>query len=131
VDKILRDYSLRQEKLILRETQLQLKRPQPQVPSKTQTNIVNNSQKTDPDISTFKLSSAMYGTLIGTAAMRNLIDQNWKNEATPISQYGCIVHQRFDTPLQSSSLTIDTKKRTFSINLELKRHFRFVWNFRE
>jgi hypothetical protein len=99
------------------------------------------TRKTEPDLFTFALESVMYGTLIEITAMRNLIDQRCENATLSSSTYGYIVHQRLDTLLKASLLTIDTKQKKFFIDVrfienttrcpKLTGKFRFEWNFRE
>ena len=126
---------------MLNQSQLQLRKSRRQVESTSQITLAHHSREIDSSVRTFELTSPMYGTLMGTTAMTNLLDQRWQNARTSASQYGFMAHQRFDTSSTSFWLTIDTKKRIFCIDMiigtnsstlsESKQHFRFEWNFRE
>lgn len=139
--KIFDDYNRTPEKFILDQSQLQLRESRRQAKLTSEIPVADHPREADPGVRTFELTSSMYGTLMGTTAMKNLIDQQWQNATTSASQYGFMVHQRFDTSSTSCWLTIDTKHRTFRIDMivgtsttklsESKEHFRFEWNFRE
>jgi len=83
----------------------------------------------------------MYGTLIGTGAMHNLVQPQSADEEKFTSTYGYIVHQSLNRQVHSTSLKINTKERKFFIDHTVKREgtqghglvdtFRLEWKFRE
>ncbi|UJR11158.1 hypothetical protein I4U23_015339 [Adineta vaga] len=131
--EILTDYSMKSRIFKLNGHPLRLTKANARV-SKKQSYPTNESH-----IHTFSLTSLMYGTLIGTAAMQNIIDQSTRNERKTISTYGYIIHQILNRLLVSSTLNIDTKARKFSIDISLRQNtaeqrciqakYRFEWNF--
>ena len=83
------------------------------------------------------LPNILYGTLLTTAAMRNIVDYEEQD-----SNLGCIVQQLLDGDIPySAEFEIDQglKKVSFVLvrrigdttSLDTKRSLRFEWHFRE
>ncbi|CAF3858814.1 unnamed protein product, partial [Rotaria magnacalcarata] len=141
VCEILSVYSRTPEKFKLFGSQLQVNAVKLPVPPKTQTDDTQSTREIDSHLFTFTLDSVMYGTLIGMAAMRNLVDERCENATASTSTYGYIVHQHFNTMPGSYLLSIDTKQKKFYINVNVIEktekwpkftgNFRFEWSFRD
>ncbi|CAM4955855.1 unnamed protein product [Rotaria socialis] len=141
VSEILCDYDRTPEKFKLLGRQLQLNSPKLRVPPKMQTDDAQSTRETDSHLFTFALDSVMYGTLIGMAAMRNLVDERCENATASTLTYGYIVHQQFNTLPEAYFLSIDTKQKKFYIDVKLIEktekwpkltgNFRFEWSFRD
>jgi hypothetical protein len=111
------------------------------MPKKQQMEDKRSSLQPESHIFTFPVCSLIYGTLIGAAAMQNIVNQQSQSEQESTSTYGCIVHQFLNKLLKSALLKINTKERKFSIDIILDRpatrihgldgFYRFEWSFRE